>query len=126
MACISFGVLPCKKKKLDDISRLSVVEITRVPDMLPNFSFLVGLRTYQHPGTSRLVGTEEARRKRQRTAVLFGKCSESYQLGKGVFVRNLITAEAKISRCVGYRISHIEVQRWLVLFIARNTHAPLN
>ena len=39
-----------KKKKLDDSSRLDVVEIARVPDMLPSFSFLVGLRTYQHPG----------------------------------------------------------------------------
>ena len=34
MAWISFGALPCKKKKLDDISRLHVVEIARVPDML--------------------------------------------------------------------------------------------
>jgi len=39
------------KKKLDDSSRLDVVEIARGPDMLPRFfSFLVGLRTYQHPG----------------------------------------------------------------------------
>ena len=51
MAWISFGALPCRKK-LDDSSRLDVVEITRVPDMLPKLvSFLVGLRTYQHPGT---------------------------------------------------------------------------
>jgi len=51
MACISFGALPCRKKKLDNSSRLDVVEITRVPDMLPELvSFLVGLRTYQHPG----------------------------------------------------------------------------
>jgi len=90
------------------------------------FSFLVGLRTYQHSRTSRLVGTEEARGKRQGTAVLFGKFVGSYQLGKGVFVRNLITTGAKISRSVGYRISHTEVQRWLVLFTATNTHAPLN
>jgi len=49
-AWISFGALPCKKK-IDDSSRLDVVEIARVPDMLPSFvSFLVGLRTYQHPG----------------------------------------------------------------------------
>ena len=34
MAWISFGALPCRKKKLDDSSRLSVVEITRVPDLL--------------------------------------------------------------------------------------------
>jgi hypothetical protein len=71
-----------------------------------------------------LVGTEEARQKRQGTAVLFGKFSESYQLGKGVFTRNLITTGTKISRSVGYRISCIEVQRWLVLFIATNTHTP--
>ena len=37
MAWISFGALPCKKKKeLDDSSRLHVVEIARVPDMLPS------------------------------------------------------------------------------------------
>jgi len=35
MALISFGALPCKKKKLDS-SRLDVVEIARVPDMLPS------------------------------------------------------------------------------------------
>ena len=53
MAWNSFCALPCrnKKKKLDS-SRLDVVEIARVPDMLPSlFPFLVGLRTYQHPGT---------------------------------------------------------------------------
>ena len=43
MAWISFGALPCRKKKLDDSSRLDVVEITRVPDMLPSlFPFLPG------------------------------------------------------------------------------------
>ena len=37
MAWISFGALPCReKKKLDDSSRLDVVEIARVPDMLPS------------------------------------------------------------------------------------------
>ena len=37
--------------ELDDSSRLDVVEIARVPDMVPRlFSFLVGLRTYRHPG----------------------------------------------------------------------------
>ena len=37
MAWISFGVLPCRKKKnLDGSSRLDVVEITRVPGMLPS------------------------------------------------------------------------------------------
>jgi len=35
-----------------DSSRLDVVEIARVSDMLPSFSFLVGLRTYQHPGNN--------------------------------------------------------------------------
>ena len=30
-----FGALPCKIKTLDDSSRLDVVEIARVPDMLP-------------------------------------------------------------------------------------------
>ena len=33
---ISFGALPCIKIKLDDSSRLDVVEIARVPDMLPS------------------------------------------------------------------------------------------
>ena len=36
MARISFGALLCRKKKLDDSSRLDVVEIARVPDMLPS------------------------------------------------------------------------------------------
>ena len=36
MAWIFFGALPCKKKKLDDSSRLDVVEIARLPDMLPS------------------------------------------------------------------------------------------
>jgi len=36
MVWISFGPLPCRKKKLDDSSRLDVVEITRVPDLLPS------------------------------------------------------------------------------------------
>jgi len=35
MARISFGVLQ-EKKKLNDISHLVVVEIARVPDMLPS------------------------------------------------------------------------------------------
>jgi len=35
MARISFDSLPCRKKKLDDSSRLDVVEVARVPDMLP-------------------------------------------------------------------------------------------
>jgi hypothetical protein len=35
MARISFGALPCRGKKIDDSSRLDVVEIARVRDMLP-------------------------------------------------------------------------------------------
>ena len=30
MACISFGALPCRKKKLDDSLRLDVVEIAHI------------------------------------------------------------------------------------------------
>ena len=36
MAWISFGVFPRRKQKLDDSSRLDVVEIALVPDMLPS------------------------------------------------------------------------------------------
>jgi hypothetical protein len=36
MALISFGALPCRKKKLDDSSCLDVVEIARVPVVLPS------------------------------------------------------------------------------------------
>ena len=48
--------LPCLAsqggRKLDDSSRLDVVEIALVPDMLPSFfPSWVGLRTYQHSGT---------------------------------------------------------------------------
>ena len=43
MAWISFGALPCRKKKIDDSSRLDVAEIARVPDMLPSlFPFWSG------------------------------------------------------------------------------------
>ena len=52
MARISLGALPCRNKELDDSSRLDVVEIARVPDILPRlFPSWSGLRTYQHPGT---------------------------------------------------------------------------
>jgi len=34
MAWISFGALPCREKKLDDSSRLDVVETAPVPDVL--------------------------------------------------------------------------------------------
>ena len=49
-----FPSAPCLagKKKLDDRSRLHVVEIARVALHASELvSFLVGLRTYQHPGT---------------------------------------------------------------------------
>jgi len=49
-----FTSAPCLAggKKFDDISRLDVIQIASVPDMLQGFfSFLVGLRTYQRPGT---------------------------------------------------------------------------
>ena len=36
MARISFGALPCRKRKLDDSSRLDVVEIARILNMLPS------------------------------------------------------------------------------------------
>jgi len=37
-------------KKIDDSSRLGIVEIARVPDMLRSLlPLLFGLRTYQHP-----------------------------------------------------------------------------
>ena len=36
MARISSALCLAEKKKLDDISRLDVVEIARVPDMLPS------------------------------------------------------------------------------------------
>ena len=46
----AFPSAPCLAGggELDDSSRLDVVEIARVPDVL--VSFLVGLRTYQHRG----------------------------------------------------------------------------
>ena len=54
MAWISFGALPCRGKwKLDGSSRLDVVEIAGVHDMLPSlFHSLSRLRTFQHPGSS--------------------------------------------------------------------------
>jgi len=48
-----FPSAPCLagKKKIDHSSRLDVVEIARVPDMLPSlFPSLVEVRTYQHLG----------------------------------------------------------------------------
>jgi len=51
MAWISFGALPCTKKKIDNSSRLDVVEVARFAWHASELvSFLVGLRTYQHPG----------------------------------------------------------------------------
>jgi len=51
-----FPSAPClaeKKNKLDECSRLDVVEIVRLPPWHASelVSFLVGLRTYQHPDT---------------------------------------------------------------------------
>ena len=44
--------LALQEKQLDDSSRLDVVEIARVPDMLPSlFLSKIGLRNYQHPGS---------------------------------------------------------------------------
>ena len=53
IAWIHFGAFPWRgKKKLDDSSRLDVVEIARVTWHASELvSFLVGLRTYQHLGT---------------------------------------------------------------------------
>jgi len=48
-----FPSAPClaKKKKIDDSSRLHVVEIARVTGNVSELlSFLVGLRTCRHPG----------------------------------------------------------------------------
>jgi len=46
--------MPClalQEKKFDDSSSLDVVEIARVPEILPSlFPSWSGLRTYQHPG----------------------------------------------------------------------------
>ena len=56
MAWISFGALPCKKKKLYHSSRFDVVEIARVAWHASELvSFLIGLRTYQHPGRITVV-----------------------------------------------------------------------
>jgi len=49
-----FPSAPCLagKKKLDDSLRIDVVEIARVPDMLPSlFPSWSGLRIYQHAGS---------------------------------------------------------------------------
>ena len=43
--------LDFQEKKLYDSSHLDFLEIEHVPEKLPSFfSFLVGLRTYQHSG----------------------------------------------------------------------------
>jgi len=52
MALISFGALPCKKKKFDDSLGFDVFEIVRVREnAFELVSFLVRLRIYQHSGT---------------------------------------------------------------------------
>ena len=49
--------LALQEKKLDDSSRLDVVEIARVPEHASELvSFLFGLRTYQNPGINRIRG----------------------------------------------------------------------
>jgi len=54
-----FPSAPCLAggKKFDDSSRFDVVEIARVSDRYASelVSFLVGLRTYQHPGKFKVV-----------------------------------------------------------------------
>ena len=48
--------LALPKKKIDDSSRLDVVEIVRVPDMLPTFFFLPGrAKDLSAPGKNQLV-----------------------------------------------------------------------
>jgi len=56
-----FPSAPClAEKKLDDSSRLYVVEIARIPNTLPSlFSFLFGLRTYQHAGIFQFPNTTD-------------------------------------------------------------------
>jgi len=49
MAWISFSTLRCREKKPDDSLRLDVVEIACPCHASELVSFLVGLRTYQHP-----------------------------------------------------------------------------
>jgi len=49
MAWISFGALPCRKK-LDDSSRLHVVEIALPWHVSEHVSFVIGLRTYRYSG----------------------------------------------------------------------------
>ena len=54
-----FPSAPCLaggKEKLDGSSRLDVVEIARVLDIACELlSFLVGLRTYQHAGSTHIM-----------------------------------------------------------------------
>ena len=54
MAWISFGTLLCRKNNLTDL-RLDVVEIARPWHASELFSFLIGLRTYQHLSAPSLV-----------------------------------------------------------------------
>ena len=55
MAWISFGVLPCREKKNLMTARVSMLLNCARPWRASELvSFLVGLRTYQHPGSIRL------------------------------------------------------------------------
>ena len=53
MAWISFGALPCRKKTWWKLASRCCWNRTRPWHALELVSFLVGLRTYQHPGISR-------------------------------------------------------------------------
>ena len=57
MAWISFGALPCREKNLYDSSCLDVVEIARVPDMLPS-SFPGRAKDLSAPRVRVLYGSE--------------------------------------------------------------------
>jgi len=56
MAWISFGALPCRKKKTWQLTSRCCWNHARPWHASELASFLVGLRTYQHPGTSKGVG----------------------------------------------------------------------
>jgi hypothetical protein len=55
-ACISFGALPCRGKKNLMTARVSMLLKSRasLTCFRACFLFLVGLRTYQHPGTVKI------------------------------------------------------------------------
>jgi len=112
MAWISFSALPCRKKKLDDSSRLDFTEIARVPDMLPSCFFpgrakdLSAPRQYTNKDKFWIIMENEVRYQWPECSVL-----NSWVPTPSLFVKHLTlpTVSTSWGRCTCANIGHLSV-----------------